>query len=205
MNVVQSFQEPHLHEDTISPSILNATESTDSSAPPPAAIAHGNGVSATLEPSYTPSTSPRSVAPLTQPIFDTRTPSLHAPPLLSSQTQAPTSSPTPLLPPVSITPAESRLVSPPVVQDSLPSPTDEESPVVDQSAPVPPHHISTSTNNGAKIANLNAPSSRFALSIPFLGRAKVPLDSVLKTEEKDREMVGLPGTQSAEVNTGGFF
>lgn len=208
MNVVQSFQEPQLHEDTISSSILNATESIDSPAPP-AAITRGNGVDATLEqPFYTPSTSPRSVAPLAQPISDPRSPSLHAPTLLSSHSQAnaaPTSSPTSLLPPVSITPAESTPVSPPVVQDSLPSSIDEESPVVDQSAVVPPHQISASTNSAAKIGNLNAPSSRFALSIPFLGRAKVPLDSVLKTEEKGREMVGLPGTQSAEVNAGGFF
>lgn len=206
MNVVQSFQESQLHDGTTPPNVLNATEDNDSCAPPVTMATRGNGVGMILEqPTLPPSSSSRSVAPLKQPVSDSHTPSLHAPTLPTSYSQAdaapPRSSHTSSLPPVSITLPDSRSKSFPVTQHSLPSSIDEEVPVVDLSAVLPPLQITALNDSEVKLGTLTVPSSRFTLSIPFLGRAKVPLESVLKTEEKDHETGGLPGTQSAEATS----
>lgn len=206
MNVVQTFQDPQPIQDVASPSVTDLTKDGSSAISPPGHVASTVGTVGPNGPSSTPTSSP-------PPSVASPNPSQSDPSIQQVDFPQPpsrSSSSPPALPASPPQAAESGPTSPPVTitktQQSLPSSIDEEVPVVDLSSQLPPTaSIAVSSSSEAKLSALNASSSRFTLSIPFLGRAKTPLGSILGTEEKDHKTEGLRSTPSPEVKDTGEF
>lgn len=215
MNIVHSYSDPHSQD--LAPLKANGNQS---SASLPARI---DSLAVDAEEknltSHTPMSSPPGPVASFQPI-------------VTASDSTPSSSPTPpctipaqpddtVSPPLQLSTSPSALAAspPPVLnhgstspppptttQEFSPSSIDEEVPVVDLSSTLPPtSSISVPTNNEAKPSVLNATPSRFAIAIPFLGRTKVPLGNVLKKDEQDNKVEGLPATQIPEVKDIGQF
>lgn len=91
---------------------------------------------------------------------------------------------------------------------SLPSSIDDEIPYRPESAPIvipPPELVSTQTTD-VKLATLNPTASRFALSMPLLGRPKVPIQKVTpemngkEIPPEPAKMQSQPAPRSGECN-----
>lgn len=133
-----------------------------------------------LPPSEPPSCSSSSDVPL--PPFVSQTP----PSYVGNPQGSPTETPAIVL----TQPSVSSTQSIPTIS-SLPSSLDD---FVPSLPPTPPAHQRTSTLKRPSLEPLpalNPTSSRFTLSIPLLGRAKVPLDKVLGLRDSIKKDEGL--------------
>ncbi|KDQ49460.1 hypothetical protein JAAARDRAFT_42879 [Jaapia argillacea MUCL 33604] len=125
---------------------------------------------------------------------------LPRPPSGSARADSPSTSPPQLRSPTSPIPSEGSITPRPRLQQtpSIPSSIDEEvPPATTPTLPAPAPGIVQQTDEGPgprpRISSLNPAASRFTLSIPLLGRPKVPLEkAVAAAQAEDVREVGRP-------------